>query len=65
MLHRTAKVGSVMKIRNEMNGMEIYARVVGKLPATGDNNKLLIKISKAAFEQLRAVDARFPVEISY
>ncbi|WP_226391020.1 LysM peptidoglycan-binding domain-containing protein [Penaeicola halotolerans] len=64
-LHRTAKVGSVMKIRNEMNGMEIYARVVGKLPATGDNNKLLIKISKAAFEQLRAVDARFPVEISY
>ena len=64
-LHRTAPVGTIMRIRNEENDITIFARVVGKLPETGDNNRLVIKVSKAAFDQLRAVNNRFPVEISY
>jgi len=64
-LHRTAPVGTIMRIRNEENDVTIFARVVGKLPETGDNNRLVIKVSKAAFDQLRAVNNRFPVEISY
>ncbi|KEO74761.1 LysM peptidoglycan-binding domain-containing protein [Anditalea andensis] len=64
-LHRTAPVGTIMRIRNEENDVTIFARVVGKLPETGDNNRLLVKVSKAAFDQLRAVNNRFPVEISY
>jgi LysM repeat protein len=64
-LHRDAPVGTIMRIRNENNDITIFARVVGALPNTGDNNKLIIKVSKAAFDQLKAVNSRFPVEISY
>lgn len=64
-LHRTAPVGTIMRVRNEENDITIFARVVGKLPDTGDNSKLVVKLSKAAYDQLRAVNARFPVEVSY
>jgi LysM repeat protein len=64
-LHRSAPVGTIMRIRNEENDRTVFARVVGVLPETGNNNKLIIKVSKAAFDQLRAVNSRFPVEISY
>lgn len=64
-LHKEAPVGTIMRVRNEENDITIFARVVGKLPDTGDNSKLVVKLSKAAYDQLRAVNARFPVEISY
>jgi LysM repeat protein len=64
-LHRTAPIGSVIRVKNEENDLTIFARVVGILPDTGDNSKLLIKLSQAAFDQLKAVNARFPVEIAY
>lgn len=64
-LHRTAPVGTVMRIKNEENDVTIFARVVGTLPETGDNGRLVIKLSQAAFDQLKAVNARFPVEIMY
>lgn len=64
-LHRTAPVGTIMRVRNEENDITVFARVVGKLPETGDNNRLIIKVSKAAYDQLRAVNSRFRVEISY
>ena len=64
-LHRTAPVGSVIRVKNEENDRTIFARVVGVLPETGDNSKVLIKLSQAAYQQLKAVNARFPVEILY
>ncbi|MBS4072174.1 MAG: LysM peptidoglycan-binding domain-containing protein [Algoriphagus sp.] len=64
-LHRTAPVGSVIRVKNEENDLTIFARVVGTLPDTGDNSKLVIKLSQAAFDQLKAVNQRFPVEILY
>ncbi|WP_290508070.1 LysM peptidoglycan-binding domain-containing protein [Algoriphagus sp.] len=64
-LHRTAPVGTIMRVRNEENDITIFARVVGVLPETGDNSRLLIKLSQAAYEQLKAVNSRFPVEVTY
>lgn len=64
-LHRNAPVGSVIRVKNEENDLTIFARVVGVLPETGDNSKVLIKLSQAAFEQLKGVNNRFPVEILY
>lgn len=64
-LHREAPVGTIMRVRNDENDITIFARVVGKLPDIGDNSKLVIKLSKAAFDQLRAINSRFPVEVSY
>ena len=64
-LHRTAKVGTIIRVKNEMNGQEVFVRVLGKLPDTGVNEKVLLKISQAAFDKLHAIDKRFRVRISY
>ncbi len=64
-LHRTAPIGAILKIRNEMNNREVFVRVVGKLPETALTDKLIIKISKSAYERLGAIDPRFRVEVTY
>ncbi len=64
-LHRSAKVGSILKIRNEMNNREVFVRVVGPLPDTGVNDKIVIKISKSAYDRLGAIDPKFRVEVTY
>ncbi|MDH5365665.1 MAG: LysM peptidoglycan-binding domain-containing protein [Cyclobacteriaceae bacterium] len=64
-LHSSAKVGTIMKVRNEMNNQMVIVRVIGRIPDTGDNNKILIKVSKAAYDRLGALDKRFRVEVSY
>jgi len=64
-LHRTAPTGTVIKIRNTMNDLTVYVRVIGKLPDTGDNEKVIIKINKRTYDQLKALDNRFLVELSY
>ena len=64
-MHRTAPIGTIMEVRNEMNDILVFVRVVAHLPDTGDNEKLLLKISQAAYERLGGVDKRFPVEIAY
>ncbi len=64
-LHRTAKPGSILKVRNELNNREVFVRVAGSLPNTGVNDKLVIKISKSAYDRLGGVDAKFRVEVTY
>lgn len=64
-LHRTAAVGTILKIRNEMNNREVFVRVIGKLPETAMTNNLIIKISKSAYDRLGAIDPRFRVEVTY
>ncbi|MEO1049841.1 MAG: LysM peptidoglycan-binding domain-containing protein [Bacteroidota bacterium] len=64
-LHRTAKIGTVMKVRNEMNNKQVFVRVLGRLPETDANKKVLIKISQAAYDNLGAIDKRFRIELSY
>ena len=64
-LHRTAKAGSIIKIRNELNNREVFVRVAGQLPNTGVNDNLVVKISRSAYERLGAIDQRFRVEVTY
>jgi LysM repeat protein len=64
-LHRSAPIGTIMKVRNEMNNREVFVRVMGKLPDTAVNDKLVIKISKSAYDRLGAIDPRFRVEVTY
>ena len=64
-LHRTAPVGTVLRVRNEMNEVSVFVRVIGKLPDTGVNNKINIRLTPAAYEKLGGINERFPVEISY
>lgn len=64
-LHRKAPVGTILKIRNEMNNREVFVRVIGTIPDNAMNDKLLIKISKSAYDRLGAIDPRFRVEVTY
>ncbi len=64
-LHRKAPIGSILRVKNEMNNLWVFVRVIGRLPETGINSKVLIKISKTAYDKLGAINDRFPVEISY
>ena len=64
-LHRTAPMGTILKVRNEMNNREVFVRVMGKLPDTAMTDKLIIRISKSAYDRLGAIDPRFRVEVTY
>ncbi|MBC7448419.1 MAG: LysM peptidoglycan-binding domain-containing protein [Hymenobacteraceae bacterium] len=64
-LHRTAAVGSLLQVRNPQNSQSVYVRVIGKLPPTGSNENVIIRLSKRAMQKLQVVDARFRVEVSY
>ncbi|RIJ34243.1 septal ring lytic transglycosylase RlpA family protein [Pontibacter oryzae] len=64
-LHKSAPVGTIMQVKNMMNGQVVYVRVIGKLPDTGANDKVVVRLSKKAYQKLGAVDERFRVELSY
>ena len=64
-LHRTAPIGTILKVRNEMNNREVFVRVIGKLPDTALTKQLIIKISRSAYDRLGAIDPRFRVEVTY
>ncbi|MBD2768866.1 LysM peptidoglycan-binding domain-containing protein [Hymenobacter sp. BT664] len=64
-LHKTAPVGTIMQVKNSMNGMSVYVRVIGKLPDTGENNNILVRLSPRAVQKLGTSDARFRVETNY
>jgi len=59
--HKTAKTGSIMKVRNSANNQEVFVRVVAPLTTTDDDT--LVKISKSAYDKLGATDPRFTVEV--
>ncbi len=64
-LHRTAKVGTVIKVKNLMNNLTVYVRVIGTIPATSNNDDIIIKLNQRAYNHLKAVDKRFRVSLSF
>ncbi len=64
-LHRTAPIGTIIKVTNRMNNQFVYVKIVGLLPDTGENDNVIIKMSQAVSEKLNALDKYFQVELSY
>lgn len=64
-LHKTAPLGTIIKITNRMNSKMIYVKVVGRLPDTGENEGILIKVSKAGADKLGVIDERFQAQLVY
>ncbi len=64
-LHKSADVGTIIFVKNQMNGNIVIVRVIGKLPNTGINDKIDIRLSNIAFEKLNAQDGVIPVELTY
>lgn len=64
-LHRTAPIGTLIQVRNEFNNQSLWVKVIGRLPNTGVNDKILVKLSAQAFAKLSPDDRRFRAEVSY
>lgn len=64
-LHRKLKIGALIEVRNLMNNQKIFVRVVGKLPETGLNENVLVRLSPICFERLGVIDPSTRVEVSY
>lgn len=64
-LHRTLPIGTVVKVRNLMNDKIVFAKVIGRLPNTNANEKIMLKLPEAAKEDLKVLDAQLVMEVSY
>jgi LysM repeat protein len=64
-LHRSLSVGTVFQVKNLMNNKTIYVRVVGKLPDTGINDQVMIRLTPKAFDRLGIIDEKALVGITY
>ncbi|XOV91121.1 MAG: LysM peptidoglycan-binding domain-containing protein [Bacteroidota bacterium] len=64
-LHRDQPVGSLVEVRNLMNNQKVFVKVVAKLPNTGLNENVLIRLTPVAFKRLGIIDPKARVEISY
>jgi len=64
-LHKTAETGTIIFVKNQMNENVVIVRVIGKLPKTGNNDKIDIRLSRVAFKKLNAKDHVIPVELTY
>lgn len=64
-LHKTAPIGTVIKITNPMNGKSTFAKVVGKYTENETTKDVIIVVTKATADLLGALDKRFQVNIDY
>lgn len=64
-LHKTAPLGTVIKITNPMTQRTTFAKVVGKFADTAETKDAIIVISKSAASLIGVIDRRFQVEIAY
>lgn len=64
-LHRSAPVGSLVQVRNDITNQSLWVKVIGRLPDTGVNERVLIKLSSKAFEKLSPNNQGFRAEVSY
>ncbi|PIQ20830.1 MAG: peptidoglycan-binding protein [Cytophagales bacterium CG18_big_fil_WC_8_21_14_2_50_42_9] len=64
-LHKTAPIGTILQVKNVSNNQSVYVRVVGKMPETATNDKVIVKLSNRAYQKLAATNNQFRVEVSY
>lgn len=64
-LHRTAKIGTVIRVMNLSNSRKIYVKVTGQLPDDSENDGILIKLSKASADKLGIVENSARVNLLY
>ncbi len=64
-LHKSAPIGTIIRVTNLMNNKSVYVKVIGTLPETGDNENVIIVLSKAAVNMLGVIDQKFRVNLNY
>ncbi|MGI4022924.1 MAG: DPBB and LysM peptidoglycan-binding domain-containing protein [Janthinobacterium lividum] len=64
-LHRTAPIGTIIKITNPNTNRTTFAKVVGSFTENETNKDAIVVMTKDVAESLGALDKRFYVSISY
>jgi LysM repeat protein len=64
-LHRTAPIGTVIKITNIMTNRTTFAKVVGRFTDNEQTKDVIIVMTKGVAQSLGALDKRFQVNLSY
>ena len=64
-LHRTAPIGTVIKITNPMTNRTTFAKVVGTFTDSEATKDVILVVTKNVAESLGVLDKRFHVNISY
>jgi LysM repeat protein len=64
-LHRTAPVGTIIKITNPNTNKTTFAKVVGSFTDNETNKDAIVVMTKDVAESLGALDKRFYVTLSY
>lgn len=64
-LHRTAPIGTVIKITNPMTNISTFAKVVGKFTENESTKDVIIVMTKAVADSLGALDKRFLCNLMY
>ena len=64
-LHRTAPIGTVVKITNPMTGRTSFAKVVGRFTDNESTKDVILVMTKNVAESIGALDKRIRVSISY
>jgi peptidoglycan endopeptidase LytF len=64
-LHRSAPIGTVMKITNPMSNRTTFAKVVGKFTENESTKDIIIVMTKAVADALGALDKRFYCSLTY
>lgn len=62
-LHPTYPIGTRLLVKNKANGGTVIIKIIGTLPNTAENEKLIIKLSQAACKAIKATGKRFSVEL--
>jgi len=64
-LHRTAPIGTVIKITNPMTGRTTFAKVVGRISDNESTKDVILVMTKNVAESIGGLDKRIHVTISY
>jgi len=64
-LHKTAPIGTILKITNPMNKSVTFAKVVGKFGDNQETHDAIVVLSKSVATALGLLDKRFLIELNY
>jgi LysM repeat protein len=64
-LHKTAPVGTIVKVTNPMTNLSTFVKVVGKFIDTAETQGAILIISKSVAGIIGILDRRFQIEITY
>jgi len=64
-LHRTAPIGTIIKLTNPMTNRTALAKVVGKFTENESTKDVIIVMTKAVADSLGALDKRFFCNLTY